>query len=405
METSIDKQVNEQLELISRGVAEIVPEEELKQKLYKSIKENRPLRIKLGLDPTAPDIHLGHTVVLNKLRQFQDMGHEVHLIIGDFTGRIGDPSGKSETRKQLSEEEVIANAATYKEQIYKILDPQKTIIHFNSEWLGKLDLADVLTLAGKYTVARMLERDDFDKRYKEGLPIGIHEFMYPLMQGYDSVALQSDVELGGTDQKFNLLVGRNLLKEYGFAPQVALMMPILEGTDGIQKMSKSLGNYIGVNDEPYEIFGKTMSIPDRLISRYFELLTRVPMQDIKDLQEAMDSGKINPRDIKIMLAKQIITSLYNEEEAVKAEERFKLVFSQGDIPDDIPEIVVKESEIWLPKFLYENAMVDSTSDGRRMVKQGAIKVDGQKYSEEKLRPANNMVVQVGKRKFIKITFA
>lgn len=405
MEASINKKVNEQWEFISRGVAEIVPEEELKQKLYKSIKENRPLRIKLGLDPTAPDIHLGHTVVLNKLRQFQDLGHEVHLIIGDFTGRIGDPSGKSETRKQLTEEEVVANAATYREQIFKILDPEKTIIHFNSHWLMKLNLVDVLKLAGKYTVARMLERDDFDKRYREGLPIGIHEFMYPLMQGYDSVELRADVELGGTDQKFNLLVGRNLLKEYGFEPQVALMMPILEGTDGVQKMSKSLGNYIGVNEEPYEIFGKTMSIPDRLITRYFELVTRVPVGEIKTLQASMDNGQVNPRDVKIRLAKEIIMNLYSEGDAVKAEERFKLVFSQRDIPEDIPEVTVQESDIWLPKFLADNCMADSTSDGRRMIKQGAIKVNGQKYSEENLRLANNMVIQVGKRKFIKITLA
>jgi tyrosyl-tRNA synthetase len=271
--SSIEKRVAEQMLLISRGAAEIVPEEEMRRKLYMSIKERKPLRIKLGLDPTAPDIHLGHTVVLNKLRQFQDLGHEVHLIIGDFTARIGDPSGRSETRRQLSDEEIKVNAATYQEQIFKILDEKKTIVHFNSEWLKKINLADVLNLASRYTVARMLERDDFSKRYKDGLPIGIHEFLYPLMQGYDSVVLQSDVELGGTDQKFNLLVGRSLQKEYGYEPQVALMMPILEGIDGVQKMSKSLGNYIGVNEDPYEMFGKTMSIPDELIIRYFELLT------------------------------------------------------------------------------------------------------------------------------------
>jgi tyrosyl-tRNA synthetase len=276
VEISIKEQARLQMEQIERGVVEILPREELVQKLEKAILEGRPLKIKLGLDPTAPDIHLGHTVVLNKLRQFQDLGHEIHLIIGDFTGRIGDPTGKSETRKQLSEEEININARTYQEQIYKVLNPEKTIMHFNSEWLGQLSMIDVIKLAGKYTVARMMERDDFSKRYKEGLPIGLHELMYPLMQGYDSVALQSDVEMGGTDQKFNLLVGRHLLKEYGFEPQVALMMPILEGTDGVQKMSKSLGNYIGVSDEPYEMFGKTMSISDDLICRYFELLTRVP---------------------------------------------------------------------------------------------------------------------------------
>ncbi len=402
MEDKIMKQVDAQLEIIRRGVAEIVPEEELKQKLYKSIKENRPLRAKLGLDPTAPDIHLGHTVVLNKLRQFQDLGHEVHLIIGDATGRIGDPSGKSETRKQLTEEEIKLNAATYQDQIFKVLDEKKTIVHFNSEWLMSMDLEAVLRLAGRYTVARMLERDDFEKRYKEGLPIGVHEFLYPLMQGYDSVVLEADVELGGTDQKFNLLVGRHLLREYGHEPQIALMMPILEGLDGVQKMSKSLGNYIGVNDEAYEMFGKTMSISDELISRYFELLTRVAMNEIRDMQARMDSGELNPRDAKISLAKELITIYHNPEEAEKAEARFKLVYSQGDIPDDIPEVEVVDPEVWLPKFLQDNNMVSSSSDGRRMIKQGAIRVNGEKYEDENLLVSNGMVVQVGKRKFIRI---
>ncbi len=402
MSKNVDVKVNEQMQLIRRGVAEIIPEEELKQKLYRSIKENRPLKVKLGLDPTAPDIHLGHTVVLNKLRQFQDLGHEVHLIIGDFTGRIGDPSGKSETRKQLTEEEVQVNAATYQEQIFKVLDRDKTIIHFNSEWLMPLNLVDVLNLTGKYTVARMLERDDFEKRYKEGLPIGIHEFLYPLMQGYDSVALKADVEMGGTDQKFNLLVGRNLLKEYGMEPQIALTMPILEGTDGIQKMSKSLGNYIGVNEDPNEMFGKTMSIPDELITRYFELVTMVAQDEIDNMQKAMQEGTANPRDIKMRLAREIIAIYHSQEEAQKAQERFQLVFSQRDIPEDIPEVTVKEKELWLPKFLHEQGMVDSTSDGRRMLKQGAVKINGEKYEEENIKAENAMVVQVGKRKFIRL---
>lgn len=402
MSKNVDVKVNEQMQLIRRGVAEIIPEEELKQKLYRSIKENRPLKVKLGLDPTAPDIHLGHTVVLNKLRQFQDLGHEVHLIIGDFTGRIGDPSGKSETRKQLTEEEVQVNAATYQEQIFKVLDRDKTIIHFNSEWLMPLNLVDVLNLTGKYTVARMLERDDFEKRYKEGLPIGIHEFLYPLMQGYDSVALKADVEMGGTDQKFNLLVGRNLLKEYGMEPQIALTMPILEGTDGIQKMSKSLGNYIGVNEDPNEMFGKTMSIPDELITRYFELVTMVAQDEIDNMQKAMQEGTANPRDIKMRLAREIIAIYHSQEEAQKAQERFQLVFSQRDIPEDIPEVTVKEKELWLPKFLHEQGMVDSTSDGRRMLKQGAVKINGEKYEEENIKTENAMVVQVGKRKFIRL---
>lgn len=402
MDNKIMQEVDKQLAIIRRGVAEIVPEEELKQKLYRSIKENKPLRAKLGLDPTAPDIHLGHTVVLNKLRQFQDLGHQVHLIIGDATGRIGDPSGKSETRKQLSEEEIKLNAATYQEQIFKVLDPKKTMVHFNSKWLMDMNLEAVLKLAGKYTVARMLERDDFDKRYKEGLPIGVHEFLYPLMQGYDSVVLEADVELGGTDQKFNLLVGRHLLREYGHEPQIALMMPILEGLDGVQKMSKSLGNYIGVNDDAYEMFGKTMSISDKLISRYFELLTRVPMHEIEALQAKMETGEINPRDVKISLAKELITMYHDAEAAEKAEARFKLVYSQGDIPQDIPEVQLPAQEVWLPKFLQENGMVSSSSDGRRMLNQGAVRVDGERYEDENLQIKDGMVVQVGKRKFVRI---
>jgi len=402
METSYKEEARRQLDLIERGVAEILPREELLQKLEISIRDGKPLKIKLGLDPTAPDIHLGHTVVLNKMRQFQDLGHEVHLIIGDYTGLIGDPSGKSETRRQLTEEEIIDNARTYQEQIFKVLDPDKTIVHFNSEWLKPLQLIDVLQLAAKYTVARMMERDDFEKRYKEGLPIGVHEFMYPLMQGYDSVALQCDLEMGGTDQKFNLLVGRHLLKEYGYEPQVALMMPILEGTDGVQKMSKSLGNYIGVTDDSYEMFGKTMSISDSLITRYFELLTRVPMEEIKSMQEQMESGTLNPRDAKIRLAMELVSIFHSPEEAVQAMERFKLVYSQRDIPDDIPVIVAEASEVWLPRFFTEHGLAASTSEGRRMIQQGAVRVDGEKYQQEELRLADEMVIQIGKRKFARI---
>jgi tyrosyl-tRNA synthetase len=402
VDKEMQTEVKRQMEIIRRGAAEIIPEEELENKIFKSLRDNRPLRVKLGLDPTAPDIHLGHTVVLNKLRQFQDLGHEIHLIIGDYTGRIGDPSGKSETRKQLSETEIMQNAQTYKEQIFKVLDPVKTIIHFNSEWLSKMNLGDVLALGAKYTVARMLERDDFEKRYKNGLPIGVHEFMYPLMQGYDSVALQADIELGGTDQKFNLLVGRHLLREYGYEPQIALMMPILEGLDGVQKMSKSLGNYIGVNEEPYEMFGKTMSITDELITRYFELVTRVPMSQINQMSAEMKKGTLNPRDAKMMLAREIITTYHSASEALEAEERFKLVFSRKDIPDDIPEIITSEAEVWLPRFLTDHGMVESTSDARRMIKQGAVKLNGEKLGEEQIQLADGQVIQVGKRKFAKI---
>ncbi len=404
----VDKKTQEQalqqLEMIRRGTAEIIPEDELLRKLERSIKTKKPLKIKLGLDPTAPDIHLGHTVVLNKLRQFQDLGHEVRLIIGDFTARIGDPSGKSETRKQLTEEEVKANATTYQEQIFKVLDRNRTTIYFNSEWLSAMNFADVLTLGAKYTVARMMERDDFAKRYKEGLPIGVHEFFYPLMQGYDSVVLESDVELGGTDQKFNLLVGRNLQREYGQEPQIALMMPILEGIDGVQKMSKSLGNYIGVSEDPNEIFGKTMSIQDQLIIRYFELLTRVPMDEVKRLDKAMKSGQVNPRDAKMRLAREFITMYYDAEQARLAEERFKLVFQKRDVPEDIPEISVSESEIWLPKLLADTGLVSSTSDGKRMIKQGAVKINGEKCDndEEVITIQDGMVIQVGKRKFARL---
>lgn len=402
MALSFKQEAERQMDQIERGVVEIIPREELLRKLENSIKEKKPLRIKLGLDPTAPDIHLGHTVVLNKLRQFQDLGHEVHLIIGDFTGRIGDPSGKSETRKQLTEDEIMINARTYQEQIYKVLDREKTIMHFNSEWLGRLTFIDVLQLAGKYTVARMMERDDFEKRFKEGLPIGVHELMYPLMQGYDSVALEADVEMGGTDQKFNLLVGRHLLREYGLEPQVALMMPILEGTDGIQKMSKSLGNYIGVSEEPYEMFGKTMSINDGLICRYFELLTRVSMPEIEDMRTKMEKGEMNPRDAKMHLAVEIISTFHSPEEAAKAQEKFLLVYSQRDIPEDIPDLQVDQTLVWLPRFLSESGLAESSSEVRRLLKQGAVKVDGEKHIEEDLELVNGMVIQIGKRKFVKI---
>lgn len=394
--------MEEQMAVIERGTAEIVPRNELTAKLKKSIESGRPLRIKLGLDPTAPDIHLGHTVVLNKLRQFQDLGHEVHLIIGDFTGRIGDPSGKSETRKQLTEEEVMANARTYQEQIFKVLDPERTTMYFNSVWLGKLGLQDIIELCARYTLARMMERDDFSKRFKEGLPIGIHELMYPLMQGYDSVELRADVELGGTDQKFNLLVGRHLQREYGQEAQIALMMPILEGLDGVQKMSKSLGNYVGVNEEPYEQFGKLMSIPDSLIIRYFELLTQVDNQSLKEMQAAMESGALNPRDAKIRLAKEIIGVFHGAEAAQMAEERFHLVFSRGDIPDDIPEVRLSEESIYLPRFLPDNQMASSASEARRMLKQDGVRINGEKCSAESVVAQDGMVIQVGKRKFIRV---
>lgn len=400
MEMSLEKQ----LDIIKRGALEIVPMDELVKKLEKSIENKKPLRIKLGLDPSAPDIHLGHTVVLQKLKQFQDLGHEIILIIGDFTGRIGDPTGKSTTRKQLTEDEINKNAETYKKQIFRILDPDKTKVVYNSHWLANFKFEDVIHLAAKTTVARILERDDFKKRYEDNQPIGIHEFFYPLMQGYDSVELKADIELGGTDQKFNLLMGRNLQKEYGQEGQIALMMPILEGLDGVMKMSKSLNNYIGVEDSSKEMFGKVMSIKDELIIRYFKLVTDLSNEDINIMEQEMKAGK-NPRDLKIKLAKTIITQYYDIEEADKAEAEFINIFSKNQIPEDIDEIELiaeNEGEYWVPKLLHILGLVNSTSDGKRMLEQGGIKVDGNKIGEMNIKVENGMVIQVGKRKFAKI---
>ena len=341
---SIAAEVNRQMAVIRRGTHEIITEEELIKKLEKSIRTAKPLKVKLGLDPSAPDIHLGHTVVLQKMRQFQQLGHEVIIIIGDFTGRIGDPTGKSETRKQLKEEEVQANAQTYQEQIFKILDPEKTRVVFNSSWLASLNFQSVIELAAKYTVARMLEREDFAKRYHENLPIGIHEFFYPLMQGYDSVHLQADIELGGTDQKFNLLMGRTLQKEYGQEPQIALMMPILEGLDGVQKMSKSLGNYIGIDEKPEEMYGKIMSIGDDLMMRYFELVTPVSLEEISEINKGLDQGTLHPRDVKMRLAREIVALYHGNEAAREAEAEFQRIFQQGRLPSDIPEVQLEENQ-------------------------------------------------------------
>ncbi|WP_027717706.1 tyrosine--tRNA ligase [Desulfovirgula thermocuniculi] len=401
--------VEKQMEIIKRGVAEIISEEELAAKLEKSLATGRPLRVKLGLDPTAPDIHLGHTVVLQKMRQFQELGHEAIIILGDYTARIGDPTGRVETRRQLSEEEVLANARTYEKQIFKILDPQRTRVVFNSQWLGSLTFAQVLELAAKYTVARMLEREDFARRFREGLPIGIHEFFYPLMQGYDSVALEADVELGGTDQKFNLLMGRTLQKEYGQEPQVALMMPILEGLDGVQKMSKSLGNYIGIDEPPGEMYGKTMSLPDDLMVRYFELVTPVPLEEVRAIAAGLASGELHPRDVKMRLAREIVSFYHGREAALKAEEEFKRVFQQRELPEEIPVFEVtpdlmEGGAVWLPRLLHASGLVPSTSEGRRLIQQGGVKVDGEKIYDPgfKLVPADGMVIKVGKRKFLRL---
>lgn len=405
----IEKELQRQLEIIQRGAAEIVPLEDLGNKLKNSLISGQPLQVKLGLDPTAPDIHLGHTVVLHKLRQFQDLGHQVTIIIGDFTGRIGDPTGKSETRKQLTEEEVNANAQTYRDQIFKVLDKGKTRLVFNSQWLAPLRFQDVIELAAKTTVARMLERDDFSKRFKENLPISVHEFFYPLMQGYDSVALKTDIELGGTDQKFNLLMGRTLQREYGQEPQVALMMPILEGLDGVQKMSKSLGNYIGINESPREMYGKTMSIADELMLRYFELVTRVSMEDIRTFSEGLVTGSIHPRDLKMRLAREIVTMYHGAEEALAAEREFKNIFQKGDLPDDIPVVTVVESQltegrVWLPRLMVEAGLAGSTSEAKRLVQQGAVKVGEDRITdpEAEIPVAEGVIIRAGKRKFAQI---
>ena len=394
----------EQFRLISHGVADLLPEDEFKKKLEKAVATNTPLIVKLGLDPTAPDIHLGHTVVLRKLKLFQDFGHKVIILIGDFTARIGDPTGKSVTRPPLTEEQVITNAKTYQEQIFKVLDPEKTEVRFNSEWLSKLDFADVLKLASKYTVARMLERDDFHKRYTEGRPISIHEFMYPLMQGYDSIALKADVEFGGTDQTFNLLMGRHLQGEEGMPEQTIITMPILEGLDGVQKMSKSLGNYIGISEAPSEMYGKAMSIPDELMMRYFMLVTDMSIEEQKQLGKDLESGVAHPRDVKMKLAHTIVRLYHGEEAANFGQEEFVRVFQKHAMPTDIPEykVAFTEEPVFVPQLLSDAGLTASNGEARRSIKAGAFKIDGEKCNEEHIVLKDGMVLQVGKRKFIKI---
>ena len=394
----------EQFRLISHGVADLLPEDEFKKKLEKSVATNTPLIVKLGLDPTAPDIHLGHTVVLRKLKLFQDFGHKVIILIGDFTARIGDPTGKSVTRPPLTEEQVITNAKTYQEQIFKVLDPEKTEVRFNSEWLSKLDFADVLKLASKYTVARMLERDDFHKRYTEGRPISIHEFMYPLMQGYDSIALKADVEFGGTDQTFNLLMGRHLQGEEGMSEQTIITMPILEGLDGVQKMSKSLGNYIGISEAPSEMYGKAMSIPDELMMRYFMLVTDMSIEEQEQLSKDLESGAAHPRDVKMKLAHTIVRLYHGEEAANFGQDEFVRVFQKHAMPTDIPEykMDITEEPVFVPQLLSDAGLTASNGEARRSIKAGAFKIDGEKCNEEHIVLKDGMVLQVGKRKFIKI---
>jgi tyrosyl-tRNA synthetase len=399
----------EQWDVIGRGVAEIIPQEELIQKLKRSIREDKPLLVKLGLDPTAPDIHLGHTVVLHKLRQFQELGHDVVLILGDFTSRIGDPTGRSETRKQLNEEQILKNVATYKDQVGKILNMEKTRVEFNSSWLAPLSFTDVIELAAKYTVARMLEHDDFHRRYTEGIPVGVHEFLYPLMQGYDSVALHADIELGGTDQKFNLLVGRDLQRDYGQEPQIAITVPILEGLDGVQKMSKSLGNYIGISESPQDIYGKAMSIPDELIARYFELVTPVSLKDVKRIRNGLADGSLHPRDAKMSLARTLVSLFHDDNAAQEAEQGFIAVFQKHEMPQEIPEVSIEAVElenglIWLPKLLVKTGLCDSTSAGKRFITQGAVKMNGERVSDPDAQVAvtDGLILSVGKRRFAQL---
>jgi len=397
----MDSVVNEALEIVKRGTEEILLEQELVDKL----KKGQPLRVKAGFDPTAPDLHLGHTVLINKLRQFQDLGHDILFLIGDFTGMIGDPTGKNVTRKALTKEQVLENAKTYKEQVFKILDPEKTTVVFNSEWMGEMSAAELIQLASSQTVARMLERDDFSKRYNSGQPISIHEFLYPLIQGYDSVALKADVELGGTDQKFNLLMGRELQKNHGQESQIVITLPILEGLDGVQKMSKSLNNYIGVSDTADEMFGKIMSISDELMWRYFELLSFRPMTEIEQFKTDIDQGT-NPRDIKFILAKEIIARFHNEQAAEQAQQNFINRFKKGLIPDEMDEFefAADEGGLAIGYLLKDSGLCKSTGDAIRMIKQGAVKIDSEKVTDTKLIvPAGDAkVYQVGKRKFARI---
>jgi len=404
------KPAEEQFVYLKKGCVEIIQENELKAKLERAIKENKPLRVKAGFDPTAPDIHLGHTVLIRKMKHFQDLGHDVIFLIGDFTGLIGDPSGQSATRPPMTREQINKNAETYKNQIFKILDPEKTIIDFNSRWLGKLTSFDIIKLTSKYTVARILERDDFSNRLKSGQPISLHELLYPIMQAYDSVALEADVELGGTDQKFNLLVGRDIQREFQQEPQIVLTMPLLEGLDGVDKMSKSLDNYVGITEPPNEIYGKIMSVSDPLMFRYYELLTDVPLYQIEDWRREIREEKLNPKDLKSRLAKMIVADFWSEAEAAKAVQEFDLVFKQKKIPSDLtvhvvdPGKISESGEVSIIDVLEEILL--SRGEAKRMVRQGGIYIDGSRIDSIELlldfKKKNEYVLKIGKRRFYKI---
>ncbi len=402
------RSVEEQISLIERGVVDFHSREELVGKLTKSLETGVPLTIKAGFDPTAPDLHLGHTVLIQKLRHFQSLGHQVVFLIGDFTGLIGDPTGKSETRPPLTQADVERNAETYKEQVFKILDPEKTQVQFNSTWLGQLTSYEMIRLASELTVARMLERDDFKKRFESNRPISIHEFLYPLIQGYDSVALRADVELGGTDQLFNLLMGRDLQRSRGQEPQVVLTMPLLEGLDGVNKMSKSLGNYIGISEPPGSVFGKVMSISDDLMFRYYELLSDLSLAEIGVLKDKITVGQLHPKAVKVQLAKELVARFHSQKAADDAENNFEQIFARHELPDEIEEIriSVAEPEIWVPKLLLDAGLVKSTSDGRRMIQQHAVSIDGEKVDDINavVSTQGTLLFKVGKRRFCKVIF-
>lgn len=403
------KSLQEQMAVIGRGAVEVLVEAELEEKLKKSIASGVPLKIKAGFDPTAPDLHLGHTVLIQKLKQFQDLGHEVHFLIGDFTAMIGDPTGKSETRKSLTRQEVLQNAETYKEQVFKILDPEKTKVVFNSGWMGEKSAADLIALASRYTVARMLERDDFHKRFTGQQPIAIHEFLYPLVQGYDSVALQADVELGGTDQKFNLLVGRELQKQEGQAPQSVVTMPLLEGLDGVNKMSKSLGNYIGITEPPKEIYGKIMSTSDDLMVRYYELLSDVDLAELQRIKDGVagKSGGAHPMESKKALGREMVTRFYDQAAAQQAENDFVQQFKQKEVPDDIPVFTLADNQpVWICRLLTDAGLTASNGEARRLIKQGAVRLAGEKVTnaDQEVLPQGEVILQAGKRRFARVVF-
>lgn len=406
--------IEKEIEIIKRGVVDLVQEDELREKLLRSRREGRPLRVKLGLDPTAPDLHLGHTVVLQKLKQFQDLGHTAIFLIGDFTGMIGDPTGRLETRPSLSREELLKNAETYKNQVFKILDPEKTEIRYNSEWFEKMNASDMIRLCAKYTVARMMEREDFRTRFENNLPISIHEFLYPLVQAYDSVALEADVELGGHDQIFNLYVGREIQRAYGQEPQVIVTVPLLEGIDGVNKMSKSYGNYIGIDEPPDSMFGKIMSISDELMLKYYELLSDISIDELKALKEGIKEGRIHPKEAKLRLATEIVSRFHGEKKAKEAYENFERIYKERQIPENVPIFYMKreKEKIYVPSLLKEAGMVSSSSEAKRLLTQGGIRVlygeDGilQKLNDENIAIGNHssLTFKIGKRKFLKVIF-